>query len=416
MTKKKQILFIHQNFPGQFRSLAPGLIKKGYEVHALGEINNINEVDEYPGLNLHSYKITKGSTKGIDDLAVEFESKMIRAKFALEKCEELKKNGLNPSLIIAHPQWGESFFLKDLWEETKILSYFEFHWSTVNSDIDFDDEFYDEKYHKFTVKKIRARNVFNYEIFNHSDHIVSPTQYQKNTSPKQYRKNISVIHDGIDTKTLKPKNEVEVLLGNNLNLSNKDKIITFINRNLEPQRGYHVFMRSLPDILKKHPDAHVFIIGGDNKGYGMPPPEGSTWKNIFFNEIEKEIDVSKIHFLGTVDHKSLISLYQISSVHVYLTYPFVLSWSLLEAMSCECLVVGSNTEPVKEVITDKSNGLLVDFFNQKEISNTINNILENPKKYEKLKKAARSTIIKKYDLNSVCLPNQIDLVEKLLLK
>jgi len=156
-------------------------------------------------------------------------------------------------------------------------------------------------------------------------------------------------------------------------------------------------MRSLPDILKKHPDAHVFIIGGDNKGYGMPPPEDNTWKNIFFNEIEEKTDVSKIHFLGTVDYKSLISLYQISSAHVYLTYPFVLSWSLLEAMSCGCLVIGSNTEPVKEVITDKSNGLLVDFFNQKEISNTINNVLENPKKYEKLKKAARTTIIKKYD-------------------
>ena len=416
MTKKRQILFIHQNFPGQFKSLAPGLIKKGYEVHALGEMNSISQVNEFPGLNLHSYEITKGSTKGIDSLAVEFESKMIRAQFALAKCEELKKNGLNPSVIIAHPQWGESFFLNDLWPESKILSYFEFHWNTVNSDIDFDKEFYDDEYFKFTVKKIRARNVFNYEIFNHSDQILSPTEYQKNTAPEIYRKNISVIHDGIDTKTLKPNNGVEVMLEKNLKLSKKDKIITFINRNLEPQRGYHIFMRSLPDILKKHPDAHVFIIGGDGKGYGMPPPAKSTWKNIFFNEVEKDIDVSKIHFLGSVEYKSLISLYQISSVHVYLTYPFVLSWSLLEAMSCECLIVGSSTEPVKEVINDKKNGLLVNFFDQKELSETINKVLENPKKFDKLRKAARDTIIRKYDLKTICLPKQIDLVEKLLLK
>ena len=127
---------IHQNFPGQFRSLAPALIKEGYEVHALGEETNIKQVDDYPNLKLHYYKLTRGSTKGIEDLAVEFEAKMLRAKFVAEKCEELKNQGLKPSLIIAHPQWGESFFLKDIWSDTKILSYFEMHWHTENSDID----------------------------------------------------------------------------------------------------------------------------------------------------------------------------------------------------------------------------------------------------------------------------------------
>ena len=416
MKKNKKILFIHQNFPGQFRTLAPGLIKEGFEVHALGEESNIKTVDPFPDLNLHSYKITKGTTKGIDDFAIEFETKMIRARFAYEECEKLKSNGFNPDLIIAHPQWGESFFLKDLWEDVKILSYFEMHWNTKGYDIDFDEEFYDEDYNKFTIKKIRARNVYNYEIFNHSDLIISPTEFQKNSAPVNYRDKIKVIHDGINTNTLYPREDVTIKIGDNLQLSKENKVITFINRNLEPQRGYHIFMRSLPDILKKHPDAHVLIIGGDAKGYGMLPPKNSSWKDVFFNEIKQKVDTSQIHFLGTVDYSDLIRLFQISSVHVYLTYPFVLSWSLLEAMSCECLVVGSDTEPVTEVIEHQSNGLLVDFFDYKNLAKTINAVLLNPKKYDEIRKSARKSIEKSYDLHNVCLPAQIKLVKKILEK
>ena len=414
MRKKEQILFIHQNFPGQFRSLAPALIKEGYEVHALGEETNIKQVDDYPNLKLHYYKLTRGSTNGIEDLAVEFEAKMLRAKFVAEKCEELKNQGLKPSLIIAHPQWGESFFLKDVWSDTKILSYFELHWLINDSDIDFDDEFYDEKYYKFTVRKIRARNVFNYEIFNHSDKLISPTEFQRNTAPDYIKKNIAVIHDGIDTDLIKPKAAIEVTINDNLKLSKKDKIITFINRNLEPQRGYHIFMRSLPEIVKNNPDAHILIIGGQEKGYGLPPPSNKTWKNIFYEEVKDKLDTSKVHFLGIVDYRILISLFQISSLHIYLTYPFVLSWSLLEAMACECLILGSNTAPVKEVIKNNSNGILVDFFDQKKISKIVTDVLKNPNKYKKLRKEARNSVIKNYDLKTICLPKQINLIEKLL--
>jgi len=416
MRKKKQILFIHQNFPGQFKSLAPHLIDEGYEVHALGEESSIKIVDNFPGLNLHYYKITHGNAEGVDEYAVEFETKMIRARFAAEKCERLKNDGLNPDLIIAHPGWGESFFLKDIWPDVKTLSYFEIHWHTINSDVDFDEEFYDEDYYKFTVKKLRARNLYNHEIFHSSDKLISPTEYQKNTAPRFVRKNITVVHDGIDTDILKPNDEVELVINNNIKLTKKNKIITFINRNFEPQRGYHVFMRSLPKILKENTDAHVLLIGGDGKGYGLPAPKGKKWKDIFYDEVKDQIDTSRVHFLGIVDYNSLISLFQISSVHVYLSYPFVLSWSLLEAMSCECLIVGSNTDPVKEVIKDKSNGLLVDFFDTNKIADKVSDTLQNPEKYSNMRKGARNLIKKKYDLKKVCLPKQLDIIEKLLVK
>ena len=173
-------------------------------------------------------------------------------------------------------------------------------------------------------------------------------------------------------------------------------------------------MRSLPEIVKNNPDAHILIIGGQEKGYGLPPPSNKTWKNIFYEEVKDKLDTSKVHFLGIVDFRILISLFQISSLHIYLTYPFVLSWSLLEAMACECLILGSNTAPVKEVINNNSNGILVDFFDKKKISKIVTDVLKNPNKYKKLRKEARNSVIKNYDLKTICLPKQINLIEKLL--
>ena len=192
------------------------------------------------------------------------------------------------------------------------------------------------------------------------------------------------------------------------------KIILFVNRNLEPYRGYHSFIRSIPGILKEHPDAKIFIIGGDQKGYGAEPEEGTTHRENFFNEIKDKVDISNIYFLGLIDYEAIRACYQIASLHVYLTYPFVLSWSMLESMSCEGLIVGSDTGPVSEIITHKKNGLLVDFFNYEEISSSINSILDDPQKYLSIRKNARKTILKNYDLWTKCLPRQEALIREVL--
>jgi len=414
MSKKKQILFVHQNFPGQFKNLAPALIKEGYDVHALGYKDNIQNVDPYPGLTIHKYSIVKGSAQDIEPLAAEFETKMIRAKATADKCEELINKGLNPSLIITHPQWGETFFLKDIWPDTKILSYFEIHWRMENSDIDFDDEFKDKELSRFTRRKIRPRNAFNEIIYREADQIMTPTEYQKSTAPNYLKKSINVIHDGIDTNILIPSNKGEINIGKDIKLTKKDKIISFINRNLEPQRGYHIFMRSLPKVLSENPDAHILIIGSDNRGYGLPAPKGKTWKQVFYDEVKDKIDDSRVHFLGRVDYRSLIGIYQLTTLHVYLTYPFVLSWSLLEAMSCESLILGSNTEPVSEVIENNKNGILVDFFDIEKLSSVMNDVLKDSNKYNTLRKNARNTIKKKYDLKTKSLPKQIKLIKEML--
>tara|TARA_B110000003_G_C16617930_1_gene522002 strand:- start:686 stop:1930 length:1245 start_codon:yes stop_codon:yes gene_type:complete len=412
---KKTILFVHNNFPAQFKFLAPALSNEGYNVHVI----SLREF-QYKNITSHKYEITTGTTKNIHKYAIEFEAKMIRAQSVGLKCLQLKEKGLKPDLIIAHPGWGESYFLKEIWREAKILSYFEFYYNTSNSDVDFD---LNEEYHPNDgydlFFKIQARNAPFLKSYIDSDALISPTNFQKNTSPDFLKKKINVIHDGIDTKILKPRDDyfVEFEDGNkkNIRLTREDKIITFVNRNFEPYRGYHKFMESLPDIANENPDTYFILVGGDKVSYGNIPDGNKSYKNIFYDKVKDKINNrDRIIFTGHVDYKVLIALFGITSAHVYLTYPFVLSWSMLEAMSVGALVIGSRTPPVEEVIKHNKNGMLVDFHDTKGLSELVNTILNNKDGYQKLKTEARKTILDKYDLEKICLPKQIKLVKGLL--
>ena len=200
-----------------------------------------------------------------------------------------------------------------------------------------------------------------------------------------------------------PSADAWVQIGQSLRLAVTDEVITCVARNLEPTRGFHIFMRALPEILRKRPKAQVLIVGGDQLSYGLPAPDGKSWKDHCLAEVKDGLDMSRVHFLGVLSHANYLNVLRISSVHVYLTYPFVLSWSLLEAMSTGCLVVGSETEPVKEVI-DATNGLLVPFFDVDRLSKTVIDTLKNRNKLKKLKTKARADIIARFDLHKTCLP------------
>ncbi len=222
-----------------------------------------------------------------------------------------------------------------------------------------------------------------------------------------------MIHDGIDTDRVRPGDNATVQLpGTTLRFRKGDEIITFVNRNLEPYRGYHIFMRALPAVLAARPNAQVVIVGADDVSYGAKPPPGKTWKGIFLDEVKDRLDMSRVHFVGQVPYATFVDLMRVARVHAYLTYPFVLSWSMLEAMSAGALVIGSRTPPVEEVIEDGVNGQLVDFFDVKVWSATLIEALAEPGRFEGMRTAARQTVIDRYDLRSVCLPRMIDFVEQ----
>lgn len=190
-----------------------------------------------------------------------------------------------------------------------------------------------------------------------------------------------------------------------------DEVVSFVNRNLEPYRGFHSFMRALPEILAARPRAQIVVVGGDAVSYGRAPRDGGTWRARLLAEVGSRLDLARVHFVGKLPYPTLIKLFQVTAAHVYLTYPFVLSWSMLEAMSAGALVIGSRTAPVEEVVQDGRNGLLVDFFSPVEIAQRVIEVLERPARFLELRMNARQTIVQKYDLLSCCLPAQIALAE-----
>lgn len=403
---------LHQNFPGQFLHLAPALVEREHEVHALVLRKEVPA--EWSGVHLHSYAPARGNAKGIHPWLLDLESKTIRGDAVFRKCLQMRDDGFTPDIVLAHPGWGESLFVKDVWPEAKLGLYCELHYSETGNDVNFDPEFINSD--PGNVCRLRLKNVNNQLHFDIADAAVSPTEFQANTFPETFRSKISVIHDGIDTQRIAPNLNVTFEVNSELTLRQSDEVITFVNRNLEPYRGYHVFMRALPQILKSRPNAQVVIVGADGVSYGKRAPDGKTWKQIFIDEVHGQIapdDWARVHFVGTLSRFQFTQVLQISSVHVYLTYPFVLSWSLLEAMSVECAIVASDTAPVQEFIQHDKTGVLTPFFDQKQLVDNISLLLDNPEKRAAMGKAAREEILRKYDLKTVCLPNMLDWVEAL---
>jgi glycosyltransferase involved in cell wall biosynthesis len=314
-------------------------------------------------------------------------------------------------VIYAHTGWGECFSLKAIWPDAKLIGFFEYYYHAHGADVNFDPEFPGSGW--ASDVRVEMKNAATLIAMQTADVAVTPTRFQRDTFPVWFQPRLQVIHDGIDTEAAAPDPKA-VLRVSNLDKAFRlgDEVITFVNRRLEPLRGYHIFMRSLPEILRRRPQAHVLIIGADAEpGYGPHPPAGKTWRQIFLDEIKDRVDLSRILFLGRVPYEAFLGTLRVSAVHVYLSYPFVLSWSLLEALSLGCLVVGSDTAPVREVLEDGKNGRLVDFFDSQGLADAIVDGLAKPQPFLKMRKAARQSILKRYDLKTICLPKQIELLE-----
>lgn len=408
-----RILIIHQNFPGQYKHLAPALVAQGHQVFSLTP--KVEKVTQWKGVTLLPYKISRSSSKDIHPWLSDLETKVIRAEACYRHALVLKDKGLEPDVILAHHGWGEPMFLKDVWPNAKMGLYCELYHLDEGETVNFDPEF-ETKDLRGNALRLRLRNLNNALHFDVGDAGISPTNFQADTFPKPFRDKISVIHDGIDTELVKPNPEAVLQVSATQSLTREDEVITFINRNLEPYRGYHVFMRALPKLLKARPNAQVVLLGGDDVSYGSRPPAGKTWKQLYIDEVRGEIsdaDWARVHFLGRVPYDVFLSMMQVSRLHIYLTYPFVLSWSLLEAMSAEAAILASDTAPVLEAIRDDETGVLTDFFDTDALVEKAGVLLEDAALRARLGKAARDFVLKTYDLKTHCLPAQLEWVQAL---
>jgi glycosyltransferase involved in cell wall biosynthesis len=391
-----RVLFVHQNFPGQYRHLAAHYAADaGYRVVAVGEKPNLLRQPRLPGVEVLGYDLP--ALDKLDPFNGAVVKAIHRGKRVAAGAAHLKRQGFRPDLIFAHIGWGEALFLKDIFPDARVLLYGEFFYRAQGGDVGFDPEF---PMNAEKVLRLRVMNAPLLMSLDASDWSIAPTRWQHKQFPAAYAERMSVIHDGIDTDKVRPSNEAR-----------EAELITYVARNLEPYRGFHVFMRAIPEIQKRRPKARIVIVGGDEVSYSPRLPPGQTYRQHLLREIEGKADLSRVHFTGRIPYAEYLALLRRSSVHVYLTYPFVLSWSLLEAMSAGCLVVGSRTPPVEEVIRDGENGLLTDFFSTEQLALRIDEALSND--FTHLRHAARKTVVERFDLKRVCLPAQLELVARL---
>ena len=402
------ILFVHRTFPAQFRHLAAHLAADArYRVFAIGS----HYARPLPGIDLSTYQVSETDVASVHPFARRFEIESRRAEQVLYAATHLKSSVATPDVIFFHPGWGEHLALRDMFPDAYMVSYCEFYYRATGADVGFDSEF--PPLGVDGLVRLRARNAATLLGLIDSDVAVSPTAWQRSLFPAELRPKIHVVHDGIDVEAASPNPNAHFTIQNNgKTFRPGDEVITFVGRNLEPYRGYHIFMRALPIILTARPRAHVLIIGKGGVSYGATPPPGRTWKELFLSEVADQLDLTRVTFCDTLPYQQFLAAMQVSRVHVYLTYPFVLSWSILEAMACECLIVGSDTPPVKEVISHGQNGLLVPFFSPVELAQMVIAAASEPEKYRHLRKAARRTIIDRFDLKKICLPRWLSFVPR----
>ena len=403
MKRPANILFIHQNFPGQYRHLAPALAARGHNIRAL----SIRENPPLPGVTATTYTPTRGTTREAHPWAQDFETKIVRGEACARAIEGLVADGFVPDLVCANPGWGESLFVKDVLPDAHLHLYLEYLYPTRGGDTGFDPEFAPDS--NRARAHARAKRAAQLLAIDAMDSAVAPTRWQRDTFPEALRARIDICFDGVDTGLVRP-DPAAVLEHGGRTFRAGDPIVTFVSRNLEPYRGFHTFMRALPKLMAAVPDAQVLVVGGDGVSYGRPPADGVPFRKRFLDEIAGRIDPARLHFLGTVPYPTFVRVLQVSAAHTYLTYPFVLSWSMVEAMAAGCLLVGSSTGPVEELVRDGVNGRLVDFFDSDALADALAAALRDPAAHAGMRANARRTAVEGYDL-AACLARQIELVE-----
>ncbi len=400
-----KVLFVHQNFPGQYLHLARYLGSiPGNEVVFITQRENMS----LAGVRTLAYKPRRGASPSVHHYIRDAEEMVLNGQEVARLAFDLKKSGFVPDVMLGHNGWGEIWYLKEVFPDVPLIGYFEFFYRLRGADVGFDPLIPETP---DTGPRVRTKNVGNLLGLDACDLGQCPTQWQKSLYPSRYHSMLHVIHEGVDTRTVTPNPKARLRLGEaGPEFSAGDEVVTYVARNLEPYRGFPTFMQSLPEVLRQRPNAHVLVVGGDGVSYGARLPEGKTYKAQVLKELGDSLDLSRIHFLGKLPYAGFLKVLQVSRVHVYLTQPFVLSWSMLEAMSAGCLLVASKTQPVEEVIRHGENGLLTDFYDHANIARHVIEALSDKQAYASIRQNARDTVVHQYDLHSICLPSHLRLL------
>lgn len=391
-----KILFLHSNFPAQFRHLATNLAKDNNNRVVFGTARKEGQIQ---GVYKLVYSPSRRPHQETHHYVKPLEDAVLQGQAVYRVLNKLKTDGFVPDVVYGHSGWGPTLFIKDIFPQARLLCYFEWFYNVEGSDVDFDPS---EPLTTDDKLRIRIKNTPILTDLYSCDAGLCPTLWQLKQFPAEYQNKLKVLHDGIDTQYFSPQQDDKLILPSiGLNLSEVKEIVTYVSRGMKPYRGFPQFMEAVYLLQKKRKDCHVVVVGEDRVAYGRQLPNGKTFKQLMLEKFD--FDLSRLHFTGRLSYTQYRQVLRASSAHIYLTRPFVLSWSMLEAMSTGCLIIASDTPPVTEVIADGVNGILVDFFSPQDIVDKIENALDNPHQMEMLRINARKTILDRYSLSDLLL-------------
>jgi glycosyltransferase involved in cell wall biosynthesis len=383
------VLFVHNNFPGQFRSLAKTLVARGVSCAAIGSSSSAG----VEGVRIGRYALDRGTTPDIFPYAVRAEADLIRGANALRIARLFKNEGFEPQVIVGHPGWGEMVFLDEVWPDARQVMFSEFFYKARGLDVGFDPEFHAPT--EAAMLTAHAKNAVMALSLTGADAIVAPTEFQASALPQVFQPLVRVIHEGVDVDAIRPGPAAPFGLPDGRTIAPGTPVITYANNYMEPVRGLHIFARALPRLMDQVPDAQVLVFGKEGpRPYGGSAPGGGTWQDLIFRDLP--LDASRLHFMGKAPHDQLLAAFRLSTAHVYYTYPFVLSWSLVEAMASGCYVIGSDTAPLHDAIKDGVNGRLLPFFDPHTLSQALIEACRYPQGFNHLRTAARATAVAKF--------------------
>ncbi len=383
--ERVKFLFIHQNFPGQFLHIVRHLAASNqHEVVFITEPNEnyINGVRKVP------YMKPPPAAAEAHAAARELDGGVRRAEIVAHTADNLRQLGFEPDIVIGHHGWGEMLNLRDVWPKVPMLGYLEFYYQPIGIDVGFDPEF---PVPVADFPRIRAKNAINHIALNLGGEGQSPTEWQLSTYPAWARSQINLVWEGVDLDVCRPNPKIRraPLVIGDMTIEPTDRLVTYVSRDLEPYRGFPLMMRAIPHLLRARKDIKVVMVGGDGVSYGNAPAGGGTWREVMSREIGRGLDPARVVFPGRIPYAMYLSMLQRSDAHVYLTYPFVASWSLREAMATGCAIIGSDSQPVREFITDGENGLLTSFFDPPGLARTVIKVLDDTALNERLRASAR---------------------------
>ena len=386
-----RLLFLHNNFPGQYARIIKHLTgRKGIDILAVSRAGNrqpspVRRID---------YEPHRSVCEQVHPALRYTEEAVIRGQAVYKALAPTRAKGWRPDLMLAHSGFGDGLFLKDLWPDARYMPYLEWYYRAYGSDA----SFFDEGAKDPNVElRIRMKNTAILQDLAAMDWGQSPTRYQKWQFPSVFHERMSVLHDGVDTDYFTPDPRETFTIGSRI-FRRGDPLVTYIARGMEPYRGFPQFIEAVVLLQQMHAGVHVVVIGEDRIAYG--PKDKASYKQWALEAFSP--DLARLHFLGRQPLSVLRQVLRVSAAHVYLTVPFVLSWSMMEAMAAGALIVGSDTEPVREVVDDGRTGLLVPFFEPRRLAERLLEAIAAPERFEDIRRRGRALMLERYDQRELC--------------